>query len=134
MKNANGIPLLYVIVHLKKEKKSARHQLSGASLKGSQFKIDNFKVSQLLKIALADGSTSIFMATHPGNGYQAYLNLDQQYTGSFYKETRVQEIMAKLKTIQYWGAKSFPWERFTNVLIAYYEELYLLHAKVDKRM
>jgi hypothetical protein len=45
--------------------------------------------------------------------------LDQQYAGSFRKETRVQEIMAKLKTIQYWGAKTFPWEKFTNVLIAH---------------
>jgi hypothetical protein len=81
--------------------------LSGASLKGSQFKIDNFKVSQLLKIALADGSASIFTATHPGDGRRAYLDLDQRYAGSFRKETRVQQIMAKLITIQYQGAKSF---------------------------
>jgi hypothetical protein len=67
MKNADGSLLLYVIIHLKKEKKSVRHQLTGASLKESQFKIDNFKVSQLLEIALADGSTSIFTATHSGD-------------------------------------------------------------------
>jgi hypothetical protein len=63
MKNADGIPLLYVIVHLKKEKQLVRHQLRGASLKGSQFQTDNFKVRQLLESALADGSVSIFKTT-----------------------------------------------------------------------
>jgi hypothetical protein len=118
MKNADGIPLLYVIVHAKKEKSSVRHQIKGASLKGSQFDTDNFKVSQLLESALADGSASIFTTTHAGDGRSAYLDLDKQYAGAFRKETRVQEIMSKLKTLQYRGAKSFPWwDKFTNVLI-----------------
>jgi hypothetical protein len=133
LKNANGIPLLYVVVHKRKERSSVRHQLRGASLKGSQFQIDNFKVSQLLEIALADGSASIFTATHPGNGRRAYLDLDDQYARSFHQETRVQEIMAKLKVLQYQGAKSFAWDKFTNVLLKYYDELAMLHAKVDKR-
>ena len=60
MKNAEGIPLLYVIVHASKEKKSVWHQIKGASLKGPQFLVDNFKVSQLLEIALAYGSASIY--------------------------------------------------------------------------
>jgi hypothetical protein len=133
LKNADGIPLLYVVVHKRKERSLVRHQLRGASLKGSQFQINNFKVSQLLEIALADGSASIFTATHPGNGRRAYLDLDDQYAGSFRQETRVQEIMAKLKAIQYWGAKSFAWDKFTNVLLRYYDELATLHAKVDRR-
>ncbi|MCK7580948.1 MAG: hypothetical protein MZV65_38610 [Chromatiales bacterium] len=133
LKNADGIPLLYVVVHKRKERSSVRHQLRGASLKGSQFNIDNFKVSQLLEIALADGSASIFTAQHPGNGRRAYLDLDDQYAGSFRQETRVQEIMAKLKTLQYRGAKSFAWDKFTNVLLGYYDELATLHAKVDRR-
>jgi hypothetical protein len=108
-----------VVVHKRKERSSVRHQLRGASLKGSQFQIDNFKVSQLLEIALADGSASIFTATHPGNGRRAYLDLDDQYAGSFCQEIRVQEIMAKLKAIQYWGAKTFAWDKFTNVLLGY---------------
>jgi hypothetical protein len=133
MKNADGIPLLYVIVHYKKEKRSVRHQLKGASLKGSKFNTDNFKVSQLLESALADGSMSIFMTTHPGDGGSAYLDLDEQYAGSFRQETRVQEIMSKLKTLQYRGVKSFPLDKFTNVLLGFYDELETLHAKVDKR-
>jgi hypothetical protein len=133
MKYADGIPLLYVIVHAKKEKSSVRHQIKGASLKGSQFDTDNFKVSQLLESALADGSASIFTTTHAGDGRSAYLDLDKQYAGSFRKETRVQEITSKLKTLQYWGAKSFPWDKFTNVLLGFYDELYTLHAKVGKR-
>jgi hypothetical protein len=133
LKNANGIPFLYVVVHKRKEKSSVRHQLRGASLKGSQFQINNFKVSQMLKIAQADGSASIFTATHPVNGRRAYLNLDDQYAGIFRQETRVQEIMAKLKTLQYRGAKSFAWDKFTNVLLGYCHELATLHTKVDKR-
>jgi hypothetical protein len=133
LKNANGIPHLYVVVHKRKDKSSVRHQLQGASLKGSQFQIDNFKVSQLLEIALADGSTSIFMMMHPRNGHCAYLNLDDQYARSFHQETRIQELMAKLKTLQYQGAKSFAWDKFTNVLLGYYDELATLHAKVNKR-
>jgi hypothetical protein len=73
------------------------------------------------------------MMTHAGNGLRAYLDLDKQYAGSFCKETRVQEIMSKLKTLQYWGAKSFPWDKFTYVLLGYYDELYMFHAKVGKR-
>jgi hypothetical protein len=120
LKNADGIPLLYVVVHKRKERSSVRHQLRNASLKGSQFQINNFKVSQLLEIALVDGSANIFTAQHPGNGRRAYLDLDDQYAGSFCQETCVQEIMAKLKAIQYWGAKSFAWDKFTNVLLGYY--------------
>jgi hypothetical protein len=108
LKNADGIPLLYVVVHKRKEKSLVlRHQLRGASLKGSQFQINNFKVSQLLKNVLADGSASVFMVTHSGNGHRAYLELDAQYARSFRQETRVQEIMTKVKTLQYHGAKSF---------------------------
>jgi hypothetical protein len=40
MKNANRIPLLYVITNAWKEKSLVRHQIKGASLKGFQFKID----------------------------------------------------------------------------------------------
>jgi hypothetical protein len=133
MKNANGIPFLYVIVNAQKEKRLVRRQVKGASLKGSQFKIDNFKVSQLLESALADQSASIYMTMHAGNGQRAYLDLDEQYAGSLCRETRVQEIMSKLKTLKYWGAKSFPWDKFTNILLGYYDELYTLHAKVNKR-
>jgi hypothetical protein len=131
MKNTDGIPLLYVIVNARKERRLVRHKIKGASLKGSQFEIDNFKVSQLLESALADGSASIYM--HAGDGRRAYLDLDKQYAGSFCKETPVQEIMSKLKTLQYRGAKSFPCDKFTNVLLGYYDELYMLHAKVGKR-
>jgi hypothetical protein len=98
MKNADGIPLLYVIVHAQKEKPSVRHQIKGASLKGSQFEIDNFKLSQLLESALADGSASIYTMTHAGDGRSAYLDLDKEYAGSFHKETRVQEIMSSKAT------------------------------------
>lgn len=135
LKNADGVPLLlYVIVRARKEKRSVRHQIKGASLKGSQFDIDNFRVSQLLESALADGTASIFTTTHEGDGRSAYLDLDRQYAGSFRKETRVTEIMAKLKTLQYRGAKVFPWEKFTNVLLGYYDELYsFLKAKVKQR-
>jgi len=131
MKNADGIPLLYVIVHAKNEKSSVRHQIKGVSLKGSQFDADNFKVSQLLESALTDGTASIHMTTHEGDGRCAYLDLDRQYAGSFRKETRVTEVMAKLKTLQYRGNKNFPWDKFTNVLLGYYAELYTLHAKVN---
>jgi hypothetical protein len=127
MKNADRIPLLYIIVNARKERRLVRHQIKGASLKGSQFDVDNFKVSQLLESALADGSASIYTTMHAGNGRRAYLDLDKQYAGSFRKETRVQEIMSKLK-LQYRGAKSFPWDKFTNVLLAYYDELSTLHA------
>jgi hypothetical protein len=67
MKNANKIPFLYVIVNARKERQLVRHQIKGASLKGSQFEIDNFKVSQLLESTLADGSASIYMTTHAGD-------------------------------------------------------------------
>jgi hypothetical protein len=72
--------------------------------------------------------------THAGNGWCAYLDLDKQYAGSFHEETGVQEIMSKLKTLQYRGAKSFPWDKFTNALLGYYDKLYMLHAKVGKHM
>jgi hypothetical protein len=86
MKNADGIPLLYIIVNARKETQLVRHQIKGASLKGSQFKIDHFKVSQLLESALADGSASIYMTMQAGNGQRTYLDLDKQYAGSFHKE------------------------------------------------
>jgi hypothetical protein len=68
MKNANGIPFLYVIVNARKERQLVKHQIKGTSLKRSQFEIDNFKVSQLLESTLADGSASIYMTTHAGDG------------------------------------------------------------------
>ena len=133
LKNTDGIPLLYVIVQLQKEKASVRRQLQGASLKGSQFQTDNFKVSQLLESALADGSAYIYTSSHSGDGRRAYLELVRQYAGSFRQETRVQEIMAKLKSIQYRGVKNFPWDKFTSVLLGHYEELKILDAKVGQR-
>jgi hypothetical protein len=68
MKNADGIPLLFFIVSAPKEKRLVRRQIKGASLRGSQFKIENFKVSQLVESALVDGSTSIYMTMHAGDG------------------------------------------------------------------
>ena len=133
MKNADGIPLLYVIVDALKETASVRHQIEGANLKGARFETDNFKVSQLLESALADGSASIYSATHQGDGRRAYLDLDRQYDGKFRRETRVQEITAKLKTLQYRCVKNFPWDKFTNVLLAHYNELNMLHAGVGHR-
>jgi hypothetical protein len=86
-----------------------------------------------LESALADGTASIHTTTHEGDGRRAYLDLDRQYAGSFRKETRVTEVLAKLKTLQYRANKNFPWDKFTNVLLGYYAELYTLHAKVNHR-
>jgi hypothetical protein len=44
----------------------------------------------------------------------------------------VQEIHNKLKTLQYRGAKNFSWEKFTNSLLEYYEELKTLHSRVGR--
>jgi hypothetical protein len=57
--NSNGAPLKCIIVHLKKKKEPVRHQLKGATLRGSQFQTDNFKVSQFLESVVVAGSTNI---------------------------------------------------------------------------
>ncbi len=123
MKNKEGIPLLYVIVNTKDEKPAVVQQIKAAKWTGKHYERDNFKVAQLLETALADGSTHMYACTHPGDGQSAFSDLHDTYQSDSKQENKIRDLHNKLKLIQYRGAKNFGWDKFSNTLQGYYQEL-----------
>jgi hypothetical protein len=126
-------PLLYIILRARKEELSIRCQIKGTTLSGKRFDLDNFKVSQMLEMALAeDGGASVHSRKFPGDGRSAYLSMHSQYQSTSKNETRVQEVRNKFKTLQYRATKNFPWDKFSNTLLSYHQELESMKAGLDK--
>ena len=86
----------------------------------------------MLEMALADGGASVHSRKFPGDGRSAYLSMHSQYQSTSKNETRVQEVRNKLKTLQYRATKNFPWDKFSNTLLSYHQELESMKAGVDK--
>jgi len=131
MKNEEGLPLLYVIVDPAKEKPAIQKQIKAAKWTSKNYECDNFKVAQWLKTALADGMAHVYVKKHPGDGCNAFVDLHQTYQSESKGETKIRELHNKLKTIQYQGAKNFGWDKFSNMLQGYYQELATLGEPVS---
>ncbi len=135
MKNEEGIPLLYIIVNTKDEKPAVVQQIKAAKWTSKHYERDNFKVAQLLETALDNGSAHVYAHKHPGNGRSAFLDLHDTYHSSGSKqENKIQDLHNKLKLIQYQGAKNFGWDKFSNTLQGYYQELSSLSEPVTAKM
>jgi len=126
MKNEEGLPLLYIIVNPAEEKPANQKQIKAVKWSGKEFERDNFKVAQWLETALADGTAHVYAKKHPGDTCSAFADLHKTYQSESKSETKIREIHNKLKTLQYRGAKNFGWDKFTNTLQGYYQELVTL--------
>jgi len=96
---SNGKPYIYVIVDLAKESKSIQDLCKGTKLSRKDFEEDNFKVSQWLQMALADGSALIFAEKHDEDSWLCYQELLVIYQNNEEKLNWLQELWNILKTI-----------------------------------
>jgi len=96
---SDGKPYIYVIVDLAKESKSIQDLCKGTKLSRKDYEEDNFKVSQWLQMALADGSALIFAEKHDGDGRLGYQELLVIYQNNEEKLNWLQELWNILKTI-----------------------------------
>ncbi len=128
----DGKPYIYVIVNLAKESKSIQDLCKGTKLSRKEYEEDNFKVSQWLQMALADGGALIFAERHDGDGRSGYKELLVVYQNDEEKLNWLQELQNKLKTIQFRGVKNYPWTKFGNTLETIYKEMETLGKPVDK--
>jgi len=90
-------------------------------------------VAQWLETALVDGTAHVYAKKHPGDGRSAFADLHKTYQSESKSETKIREIHNKLKTLQYHGAKNFGWDKFTNTLQGYYQELVTLGEPVTQK-
>jgi len=130
----DGKPYIYVIVDLAKENQSVQDLCKGTKLSGKNYEEDNFKVSQWLQMALADGSALIFVENHDGDGRSGYKELLVIYQNDENKINRLQELWNKLKVIQFRGVKNYPWTKFGNTLETIYKEMETIRKLVDKEV
>jgi len=130
----DGKPYIYVIVDLAKENQSVQDLCKGTKLSGKNYEEDNFKVSQWLQMALADGSALIFAENHDGDGRSGYKELLVIYQNDENKINRLQELWNKLKVIQFRGVKNYPWTKFGNTLETIYKEMETIRKLVDKEV
>jgi len=123
MKNKEGILLLYIIVNMKNEKPAILQQIKAAKWIGMHYQCDNFKVVQWLETALADSSAHVYALNYPGERWSAFTDLHKMYQSNSKKENKICDVHNKLKLIQYCGTKNFGWDKFSNTLQGYYQEL-----------
>jgi len=133
-RQSNGKPYIYVIVDLAKENKSVQDLCKGTKLSGKDYKKDNFKVSQWLQMALADGSALVFAEKHDEDSWSGYQELLVIYQNDENKLNWLQELWNKLKMIQFRGVKNYPWTKFGNTLETIYKEMEMLGKLVDKEL
>jgi len=93
--------------------------------------MDNFKVSQWLELALADGSAYVYTRLHKGNGHLCYKEPFKMYQNDAKEKNQLQELHKKVKNVTYHGAKNFPFEKFGNALKTYYDKMAVLGEPVS---
>jgi len=98
------------------------------------FNNDNFKVSQWLEMALADGSAYMYTKIHEGNGCKSYQELLKVYQCDNKQMNCLHDLREQLKKIQYRGVKNFPWDKFTNNLHSIYKEMAMLGEPISSKV